>query len=308
MGLVAAKKPEDFEQLVDLCIDTFRITYNDTTALDANGVIGKLRAMVLDDERYKRETKRLLAKRRIDELREINDLISEVSEAGEGDEEDEEAIPEEEPEVEEVEPEFEFPEIPSAEEMLAEEEKLLPPLEYDARMPEKEKEKIENNRRKALERKQREREKLVKEREKEKEKIIALRRKEKEEREKEREREEGKKEKPRKLFDKSKIDMRLKLLQQRREIFNEEQSGEDKESDALNIFFFSVTREEFEQLKTVEVSAGTSVASGAFKDDDESDAAKAMGKKKREDRDIKIDGGSAFHYETIDGEEFMVED
>ena len=84
---MAAEKPDDFNELVELCIDTYRITFNDTTALDANGVIGKLRAMILDDVRYKRETKRILARRRIDELREINDLLGEVSYEDEDEEE-----------------------------------------------------------------------------------------------------------------------------------------------------------------------------------------------------------------------------
>ena len=49
---------------------------------------------------------------------------------------------------------------------------------------------------------------------------------------------------PKVVFDKTKIELRMKLLQQRRDIFKEETESEDKEGDALNVFFFSVSREE----------------------------------------------------------------
>lgn len=289
MGLVAAEKPDDFDELVELCIDTFRITYSDATSLDANGVIGKLRAMILDDVRYKKETKRLLAKRRISELQEVNDLIGEVSDTDDYDEEEEE---EPQPVV-----------LDEDEGEIIVEYEEPPEIEYDARMSDDERKKLEANRERVIEKRkkeaakkaadlQRDRDKRNKEREKEE----AKRKKEKEEA------------KPKKLFDKTKIELRMKLLQQRRDIFKEETESEDKEGDALNVFFFSVSREEFEKLKTVEVSVGTSVASAAFKDDDESEAAKLLNARKKENSEVRLDGGTVFHYEQVDGEEFVVED
>ena len=46
------KETDAFQELVELCIEAYRTTLSDTVALDANGVLGKQRVMILDDERY----------------------------------------------------------------------------------------------------------------------------------------------------------------------------------------------------------------------------------------------------------------
>jgi hypothetical protein len=66
--------PDYFRILVNNCIDTFGHIPNDSICLDYNRVTGKLRAMVLNDERYRQETRNIYAKQRLEELQEIENL------------------------------------------------------------------------------------------------------------------------------------------------------------------------------------------------------------------------------------------
>jgi hypothetical protein len=66
--------PDYFRILVRNCIETYKELPNDAMCLDYNKVSGKLRAMVLDDEEYKQETRNIYAKQRLDELYEIDNL------------------------------------------------------------------------------------------------------------------------------------------------------------------------------------------------------------------------------------------
>jgi hypothetical protein len=63
-----------FRTLVYNCIETYKELPNDAMCLDYNRVSGKLRALVLDDEEYKRETRNIYAKQQLEELRELDDL------------------------------------------------------------------------------------------------------------------------------------------------------------------------------------------------------------------------------------------
>jgi hypothetical protein len=66
--------PGYFRLLVRNCIETYKELPNDAMCLDYNKVSGKLRALVLDDEEYKQETRNIYAKQRLEELRELDSL------------------------------------------------------------------------------------------------------------------------------------------------------------------------------------------------------------------------------------------
>ena len=215
--LPAKDTTDYFKILVENCIIAFRITNNDKDALDANGVLGKERVMVMEDETYARETRILRAKRRIDEISEINRLRLTA----------------------------EFSEEP--EEAAA--------GEFDIRTGD---------------------------------------------------RKEGEgARKPKKLFDKGLLDTQLKIFQIQRDIMSEKSAEEEKEGDAINIFFIPVTREEFEKLSTVEVSTGTSEGKDAFKDDDNEKGTILAAQAKEEAEKI-IDYGSNGTYEERNGEQVLV--
>ncbi len=240
-----------FDELVSRCIKAFSVTYSDTIALDANGVLGKQRILIMEDERYRRETKMLKAQKTMRDLDEIEALTAEITEEPDPPDDGEEVVEEEEPAVDPfaVDPDYDIrkhgtkkPEAPRGpgrpKTFTADLEKETPT-------------------------------------------------------------------KPKKLFDKARMDMRLKLIQERRAIHNTVKGEEEKEGDALNIFFVPVTREEFEKLGTVEVSVGTSTSKGAFSSDEESEIQKRLGNKKSDG--VMEDGGSAYRIEVIDGEEVIVE-
>lgn len=215
--LPAETSPNYFNMLVENCIRAFRLTLNDSVSLDANGVLGKLRVMVLEDDRYKRETKKIRAQRTIDDLSELNRLRREV-EFDEDDEDDE------------------------------------PLGEFDIRNADAG----------------------------------------------------AKVKKPKKLFDKAQLDTKLKLFQMQRDILQEKSASEESEGDALNIFFVPITAEEFEKMKTVELSAGTLESSSAFDVDKDEEVKKRLKQKETDENKVQ-DMGSLAHYETIDGEQVLVE-
>jgi hypothetical protein len=66
--------PDYFRLLVRNCIETYKELPNDVICLDYNKVSGKLRALVLDDEEYKQETRNIYARQRLEELQEIDSL------------------------------------------------------------------------------------------------------------------------------------------------------------------------------------------------------------------------------------------
>jgi hypothetical protein len=81
--------PDYFRLLVRNCIETYKELPNDAMCLDYNKVSGKLRALVLDDEEYKQETRNIYAKQRLDELYEIDNLAKlALSEEEDGEESD----------------------------------------------------------------------------------------------------------------------------------------------------------------------------------------------------------------------------
>jgi hypothetical protein len=67
-------EPDEFRILVRSCIETYKELPNDAMCLDYNRVSGKLRALVLDDEEYKRETRNIYANQLLRELRELDSL------------------------------------------------------------------------------------------------------------------------------------------------------------------------------------------------------------------------------------------
>jgi hypothetical protein len=78
-----------FRLLVRNCIETYKELPNDAMCLDYNKVSGKLRALVLDDEEYKQETRNIYAKQRLEELYEIDNLAKlALSEEEDGEEND----------------------------------------------------------------------------------------------------------------------------------------------------------------------------------------------------------------------------
>jgi hypothetical protein len=81
--------PDYFRLLVRNCIETYKELPNDAMCLDYNKVSGKLRALVLDDEEYKQETRNIYAKQRLEELYEIDNLAKlALSEEEDGEESD----------------------------------------------------------------------------------------------------------------------------------------------------------------------------------------------------------------------------
>jgi hypothetical protein len=214
--------PDYFKVLMDNCIIAFRITYSDSTALDANGVVGKLRPMILDDPYYKSETKKIRAQKIIDDLSELNNIQRTVTYEEDDEEEEEEKV-----------------------------------REYDIRNPASS--------------------------------------------------EEPKVKKPKKLFDKSQIDLQMKIFQAKRDLLAENKGEEEKEGDAINYFFVPVSREEFERMKTIEVSEGSGDGADAYAKD-ESDAIQAVTGKDAETQGLGefADLGGEAHYEEIDGEKVLM--
>jgi hypothetical protein len=84
--------PDYFRLLVRNCIETYKELPNDAMCLDYNRVSGKLRALVLDDEEYRRETRNIYAKQRLEELRVIDNL-EKLTLAGEDEEDSDEIAP-----------------------------------------------------------------------------------------------------------------------------------------------------------------------------------------------------------------------
>jgi hypothetical protein len=80
---------DHFRLLVRECIETYKELPNDAMCLDYNRVSGKLRVLVLDDEEYKRETRNIYAKQRLEELREIDSIAKlALNESNDDDEEE----------------------------------------------------------------------------------------------------------------------------------------------------------------------------------------------------------------------------
>jgi hypothetical protein len=82
----------------------------------------------------------------------------------------------------------------------------------------------------------------------------------------------GKRKSKKSSADKDEINLRFKVAQERRSFLRlDAHSDEVEESDALNLFFVPVTREEFEQLDIVEVNEGDGDGSAALAIADASD-------------------------------------
>lgn len=73
---------DDYEILVDNCIASYRELLNTSMALDINMVQGKMRSIILKDERFVKETKAIKAKQYLDEIRQVNDIYSAATKMG----------------------------------------------------------------------------------------------------------------------------------------------------------------------------------------------------------------------------------
>jgi hypothetical protein len=70
------KHPDYFKLLVRNCVTAYSKTFNDKLALDYNQVTGKMRALVLDNEEYRKLTRSIRARRIIEEAEELNALAA----------------------------------------------------------------------------------------------------------------------------------------------------------------------------------------------------------------------------------------
>ena len=85
--------PEDhksyFDVLVNNCIIAYSLSFNDSIALDYNRVLDpKMRALILENKRYRAETRGIKAKRIIDGAKELRNLSNLAARIGEEVEED----------------------------------------------------------------------------------------------------------------------------------------------------------------------------------------------------------------------------
>jgi hypothetical protein len=257
-----SKGKDPFEALIDECIKAFGIAYNDTTALDATGVIGKDRVLIIDNPRYQRETRKLRAQRTINDLKEVDNLIGDCNKIPEGAlDDDDDGNPIED----------------APEEGFVPEEVVVPDDEYDIR--------------KGKSRKKKDKEPPVKPPKIEK----PVR---------------PKKQNSVQKFDKGKFDIKIRLIQQRREILDASKGGEEKETDALNIFFIPVTNEEFRNIDTVEVTDATTVPGDPYAQDSGAEAKLAIGESMLAATKKGKRSSTAFHYEedSETGEKILVED
>lgn len=79
---------DSFDTLVTKCIDMYSKLLNSGMALDACRVQGKMRAMVLQDERYIRETRAIKAEKYLGELDDIDRIIKSADRMVYGDDDD----------------------------------------------------------------------------------------------------------------------------------------------------------------------------------------------------------------------------
>jgi hypothetical protein len=79
---------DSFDALVTKCIDMYAKLLNSGMALDACRVQGKMRAMVLQDERYIRETRAIKAEKYLGELDDIDRIIKSADRMVYGDDDD----------------------------------------------------------------------------------------------------------------------------------------------------------------------------------------------------------------------------
>ena len=79
---------DSFDALVSKCIDMYSKLLNSGMALDACRVQGKMRAMVLQDERYIRETRAIKAEKYLGELDDIDRIIKSADRMVYGDDDD----------------------------------------------------------------------------------------------------------------------------------------------------------------------------------------------------------------------------
>ena len=79
---------DDFESIVNNCIEAYEKLNNDTLALDFCKISDKrLRTMVLNDENYKKETKAIYARQRLGEIEEL-EYLSKLAVTEDDDEDD----------------------------------------------------------------------------------------------------------------------------------------------------------------------------------------------------------------------------
>jgi hypothetical protein len=77
-----------FDTLIDNCIKAYAQVYSDSIALDLNGVSGKFRVEILTDERYKRETKKIKAKKFLADITTVDEINEAINADDDGTEPD----------------------------------------------------------------------------------------------------------------------------------------------------------------------------------------------------------------------------
>jgi len=232
------KSPDYFKALVKNCIKAYGKFFSDTTSLDYNGVVGRMRILVLEDETYIKETKKLKAKKTLDDLSDLDMLNEEILY------EDDEDSPGEPIQV-----------VPDG----LEEEPIDETFD------------------------------ILRDKKKKEVRIIP-----------------AAKEKPakkRKFFDKDQINLRMKIIQMKNDALSQSKGDEEKEGDSINLFFQALSREDYEAMKIVEISASSKESGEAFITGDDEKVAKLLGKDKKVST-ANMDAKPKYHMEG----DMMVED
>jgi hypothetical protein len=74
-----AEQIDEYRALVHACVETYREIPDSKSALDINGVSGKLRVQILNDPEYVKETRSIHAKLQMAELKELDAILSATS-------------------------------------------------------------------------------------------------------------------------------------------------------------------------------------------------------------------------------------
>ena len=75
----AKEKAIQISKMVEQCIEEYKVFLNDTMSLDAAGIYGKYRALVLSDETYRVRTRQIRALRVKKDIQEVDDIYKEIT-------------------------------------------------------------------------------------------------------------------------------------------------------------------------------------------------------------------------------------
>lgn len=67
------------KKMVEQCIEEYKVFLNDTMSLDAAGIYGKYRALVLSDETYRIKTRQIRALRVKEDIQEVDNIYKEIT-------------------------------------------------------------------------------------------------------------------------------------------------------------------------------------------------------------------------------------